>query len=197
MKLVVGLGNPGEQYARTRHNVGFMVADMLAKSNFVDRWQSKFDGLIAEAVVKGEKVLIQKPGTYMNLSGNAVRKAFDFYKLTPEQILVVCDDLDLPIGKMRLRRSGSSGGQRGLRHVCQVLGTDVVSRLRIGIGRPRRASEQNREGTVDYVLAEFGAGEKQVVEETLIDACRAVERWCESGIGVAMNEFNGKEPAKE
>lgn len=191
MKLVVGLGNPGERYSRTRHNVGFDVLDQVARTNHASTWQAKFDGQLAECMVENEKVLLLKPMTFMNRSGQAVRKLVDFYKLPLADILLVCDDLNLPLGRLRVRRGGSSGGQNGLKDVFAHLGTDEVARLRVGIG------SKGAMDAVDHVLAEFRPAERALVQDSVIDAGRAVESWCVHGIETAMNRFNVREPTKE
>lgn len=183
MKLVAGLGNPGPRYARTRHNVGFRVVDQVASTNFASAWQVKFEGLAAECTIGAEKVLLVKPMTFMNLSGRAVRRAVDFYKLTPADLLVVCDDLDLPVGRLRMRATGSSGGQKGLKDILQHLGTEDVARLRVGIGK-------GNDDAVDHVLSEFGRAERAAIDDVVIDAARACECWCVKGVEAAMNQYN-------
>jgi PTH1 family peptidyl-tRNA hydrolase len=187
MKLIAGLGNPGAKYKNNRHNVGFFVLDQLATTNSAGPWQSNFDGLVTEVHIGAEKVYLLKPMTFMNRSGQSVRKVVDFYKLPVEQILVICDDFALPLGKLRLRGKGSAGGQNGLKDIIAHLGTDQVSRVRVGIGAPG-------EDAADHVLSDFSKSEQSVVAAAVIDAGRAAELWCRSGIQAAMNEFNGKEP---
>jgi PTH1 family peptidyl-tRNA hydrolase len=191
MKLVVGLGNPGMKYERSRHNVGFDVVEQVAKTNGAPPFRSGFDGMISECTVDGEKVLLLKPMTYMNRSGGSVRKAVDFYKLPIEDVLVVCDDFSLPLGRLRFRGSGSAGGQNGLKDVIAVLGSDAVQRLRIGIDPPPEGFDP-----ADYVLSGFKLAERKVIDDAVIDAGRAVESWCRNGLQTAMNEFNAKK-AKE
>jgi PTH1 family peptidyl-tRNA hydrolase len=191
MKLVVGLGNPGPKYQNNRHNVGFWVVEQVARSNQAGGWQNRFDGRTTEAWVGGDKVLLLEPQTFMNLSGQAVRKAVDFYKLEVADVLIVADDFSLPLGKLRLRSKGSAGGQNGLKDVIRHLGTDGVHRLRVGVGSPGAADPAS------FVLSDFSAAERKGIEEAVIDAGRAVEFWCTHGIAAAMNEFNGKESAKE
>src|SRR5262245_30306771 len=136
MKVIVGLGNPGERYAGTRHNAGFMVVDTLAQGPNVGRFQRRFDGEVAEWQEGEHKVLLVKPQTFMNLSGRCVRQALDSYQLTPAELLVVCDDINLSLGQLRARRSGSAGGHNGLKDIQSHLGTADYARLRIGIGLP-------------------------------------------------------------
>lgn len=191
MKLIVGLGNPGAKYKDNRHNIGFRIVDQLALTNQASDWQANFDGLVAECWIDGTKTWLLKPMTYMNRSGQSVRKAFDFYKLRHEDILVVCDDFSLPTGKIRLRAKGSAGGQNGLKDILLHLGSDEVPRLRVGIGSPEATD------AADYVLSDFHRSERAIVEGMVIDGGRAAERWCRSGLQAAMNEFNGKDSTKE
>jgi peptidyl-tRNA hydrolase, PTH1 family len=191
MKLVAGLGNPGDKYAGTRHNIGFLAVDQVARTNQAEAWQKKFDGLAADCWIGGERALLLKPLTFMNRSGAAVRKALDFHKLAVEDVLVVCDDFALPLGRLRLRASGSAGGQNGLKDVILQLGTDAVARLRVGIGEP-----PPRIDPADYVLAGFRPAELADAELAVIDAGLAIEAWAAGGLEAAMNRFNGK-PTKE
>ena len=191
MKLVVGLGNPGRSYEKTRHNVGFFVADQLASLDSTATWTKGFEGLVADVRIASEKVKLLKPTTFMNRSGRSVREAFDFYKVDLGSLLVVCDDFSLKLGKFRFRPKGSSGGQNGLKDIALQLGTDDFARLRVGIGSP------GLRDPADFVLSEFSASEKSLVDDCVIEAARAVEWWCRDGIDVAMNEFNGKDLSKE
>jgi PTH1 family peptidyl-tRNA hydrolase len=196
MKLVVGLGNPGPKYAGTRHNIGFAVLDYLAAGPGVSTWRARFEGLAAEFVEGAEQVLLLKPETFMNLSGRAVRAALDFYKLGPADLLVVCDDIALPLGKLRVRTKGSHGGQNGLRNIQDHLGTQDYPRLRIGIGSPGEHLD-----AVDHVLSRFKPAEKAAVEDAVAQAAQAVLLWVRQGIDVCMNRVNGEpkppKPKKE
>lgn len=185
MKIVVGLGNPGKRYAGTRHNVGFAVVDLLAESSHACRFQSRFQADVAELVEDDQKTLLVKPQTFMNLSGQCVRSAVDFYQLPLEDLLVVCDDVNLPLGKLRFRARGTHGGHNGLRDVQNHLGTTVYSRLRIGVGA---APE---EGMVDYVLGKFRPSEREPMEEALQLAGQAVAFWIREGTEKSMNQYNG------
>src|SRR5581483_11570500 len=156
MKVVVGLGNPGQKYAGTRHNIGYMVIDYLAESPRAGRFQSRFQGQIAELIEEGEKMLLVKPETFMNLSGRCVREVMDFYQLPLADLLVVCDDMNLPLGKLRVRAKGTHGGHNGLRDIQNHLGTTEYARLRIGVGAPEEGD------AVDYVLGRFRPGEREV-----------------------------------
>lgn len=187
MKLIVGLGNPGRRYLETRHNVGFVVASMLMAKMGVSKPREKFNGELAEGLVDGEKVAVLCPLTFMNASGASVRKAIDFYKIEPagDGLLVICDDLNLPCGRLRLRRGGSAGGQKGLADVIQQLGTDQVSRLRIGINRPPDNME-----VVDYVLGKFEPENRDLIEQACETAALASLDWIRNGITQCMNRFN-------
>lgn len=184
-KLVVGLGNPGSKYDGTRHNVGFEVIDLLARGGAGACFASKFDGLLAEVEIDFQRVLLLKPQTFMNLSGRAVRQVLGFYKIDVADLLVVCDDLSLPLGKLRLRGGGSDGGQKGLRDIAAQIGTDTFARLRIGIG------ERGPVDAADFVLSRFRPTERPVVDDALIIATQAVAVWSSQGLPAAMNRFNG------
>ena len=190
MKVVVGLGNPGDRYAGTRHNVGFEVIDYLAAGADCSAFRSRFQAQVAELREAGEVILLVKPETFMNLSGQCVRAVIDFYKVSAEDLLVVCDDFNLPLGKLRARSKGSPGGQNGLKSVEEQLGTDAYSRLRIGVGSPRGDA-------VDHVLGRFKAGERAVVEEAVHDAGDGVLIWVRDGIEACMNRVNGKDADKK
>src|SRR6478609_8857399 len=159
MKVIVGLGNPGPKYAGTRHNVGYDVIDYLAAAPGCSTFRERFEALIAESKEGDETVLLVKPLTFMNLSGRAVRAVLDFYKLPAEQLLVACDDFNLPLGKLRVRAKGSHGGQNGLRNIQDQLGTDAYARLRIGVGQPAEGE------AVDFVLSRFKPGERTAAQD--------------------------------
>ncbi len=184
-KLVVGLGNPGSKYEATRHNIGFAVVDRLAAGGCPVRFASKFDGLLAETEIDFHRVLLLKPQTFMNLSGRSVRQVTQFYKLGLDDVLVVCDDLSLPLGKLRLRPGGSDGGQKGLRDIALQLGSEQYPRLRIGLG------ERGNADASDFVLSRFRPSELPVIEDALIAATQAVAVWVTQGVQAAMNRFNG------
>lgn len=184
MKLVVGLGNPGAKYAATRHNVGFMVVDRLAERAGVAVTKKQCSALTAIATIAGEKVCLAKPQTYMNLSGDAVGCLLRYYKLTPLDLLVVYDERDLPLGKIRLREKGSAGGHRGMESIIGVMGSSDFPRLRIGIGRPREM------GAVEHVLGAFSSEERAVAVEAICRATEAVEMALREGLDAAMNRYN-------
>lgn len=185
MKIVVGLGNPGRKYAGTRHNVGFDVLDLLARRGQAAGWRGRFESETVEINVDGTPVLLVAPQTFMNLSGQAVRKAVDFYKLPLADLLLVVDDMDLPVGRLRLRADGSAGGQKGLKNTIEHLGTNGFARLRIGIGRPVSGLRGEQ-----HVLQKFAADERPVVDAGIERAVQAVIAWIRQGLPAAMNEFN-------
>jgi peptidyl-tRNA hydrolase, PTH1 family len=184
-KLVVGLGNPGSKYEGTRHNIGFEVIDRLAAGGAGARFSRKFDGLLAEAEIDFHRVWLLKPETFMNLSGRCVAQTLRFYQLELADLLVVCDDLSLPLGKLRIRPGGSDGGQKGLRDITAHLGTDAFTRLRIGIG------DRGPIDATDFVLSRFRSAERPVIDDALILATQAVAVWTAQGTATVMNRFNG------
>ena len=189
MKLIIGLGNPGTKYRMTRHNVGYMVLAELAtklSAGQAIRPQSKFRGdLVDIREPGGASVLLLAPTTYMNRSGLSVGEAVGFYKMPTNDLLVICDDLNLPLHRLRLRAEGSAGGQKGLADIIRVLGTDKVPRLRIGIGSPPGPMD-----AADYVLMNFTEKERPEMEITIKQAADAVVCWLNKGIGEAMNQYN-------
>ena len=184
MKLVVGLGNPGQDYSSTKHNVGFMVMDELARRWRISAWKHRHEALIGEYRGK-EPVLLVKPQTYMNLSGTAVGELARWYKVPMEDIIVIFDDMDLPTGKLRLRIKGSSGGHRGIESLLVHLGKEEFPRIRVGIGRPPAGWQ-----VVDYVLSRFTQEEKPLLDEALGKAADAVECILSQGFTKAMNQYN-------
>jgi peptidyl-tRNA hydrolase, PTH1 family len=185
MKLVVGLGNPGRKYAGTRHNVGFDVVEQLALRHAAEPWRLKFDAEIAEVEIVGERTLLLRPQTLMNRSGQAVQAAVAFYKFPLEELLVVCDDFNLPLGRLRIRTDGSSGGQKGLQHITQLLGTQEIDRLRIGIGPVPPEWD-----AADFVLGKFTSAEKSTIAPIIDRSADAVRCWIEQGVAMAMNRYN-------
>ncbi|MFZ5639767.1 MAG: aminoacyl-tRNA hydrolase [Bacillota bacterium] len=185
MILVVGLGNPGKEYAATRHNVGFMVVDRFAEEHGIMVEKSKFKSLIGEGHVGTEKIILAKPQTYMNLSGEAVLDIVNFYKIPPENVIVIVDDMDLPAGKVRLRVKGGSGGHNGLKSIIYQLQTEDFPRLRIGIGKP--APERQ---AVGFVLGRFSDEEKELTQEAINKAAAAIKEIIKSGAERAMNRVN-------
>jgi PTH1 family peptidyl-tRNA hydrolase len=190
-KVVVGLGNPGRQYHGTRHNVGFAVLDLLAESPRAGACRSRFQGQVVELDEPPHRVLLVKPETFMNLSGRCVREVVDFYQVPVTDLLVVCDDFNLPLGKLRVRARGSHGGHNGLRSIQDHLGTVEYARLRLGVGAPPA------EAAVDHVLGRFRPAERPVDEEAVATAAQAVAVWVHQGIDVCMNRYNAPPPKKE
>jgi len=185
MKLIVGLGNPGKKYEKTRHNVGFETLNLVAQRCADAAAKDNFDGRVADVTVAGERCLLLWPHTLMNRSGQSVSGAVDFYQLPLAELLVVCDDFNLPLGTLRFRSQGSAGGQKGLQDIIRRLGTEEFSRLRIGIGPVPPAWEG-----ADFVLSRFGAGERPVMDEAIARAADGVECWVAEGIAGSMNKFN-------
>ena len=188
MKIFVGLGNPGAEYAKTKHNVGFMLADKLSEKIGAENWREKFNALVAESFFCGEKILIVKPQTFMNLSGEAVAPLMNFYKISAEKLIVAHDDMDLPVGKIRLRPKGSGGGHHGVESIIQHLGGEKnFSRVRIGIGRPPQNWTVN-----NHVLSQFSAEDFEKISATIENLIPAVQCIFSDGIDIAMNKFNPK-----
>jgi PTH1 family peptidyl-tRNA hydrolase len=185
MKVIVGLGNPGPRYQRTRHNVGFDVLEELGRHFGTVPSRNRFNAQIGEVTLRETRLLLVAPQTFMNNSGQAVGPLLDFYKLQPEQVLVVCDDLNLPLGRLRLRQQGSAGGQKGLADILRRLKTPEVARLRIGIGQPPPRFE-----ATDFVLSRFSADEQAVIETAVADAAQGALIWAEQGPEAAMNRLN-------
>ncbi len=186
MRLIVGMGNPGRQYANTRHNVGFMVIDQLAEILDIKTGTMKFRSVIGEGFVYGEKVVLAKPQTYMNLSGEAVLDMIQWYKAVPEDLMVILDDMDLPLGKLRLRKKGGAGGHNGLKSIIHLIQSEEFPRLRIGIGRPENKNIE----PVDHVLGKFTVEEARIMDEAIKKAAGAVMSVLEKGVEKAMNEVN-------
>jgi PTH1 family peptidyl-tRNA hydrolase len=184
--LIVGLGNPGKKYENTRHNVGFRVLDELASKYGLTFGKEERKAIVASGNILGKKVLLAKPQTYMNLSGDSVVALINFYKIDIAQVIIVADDLDLPLGTIRLRKEGSSGGQNGLKNIIERLGTPAFARLRFGIGRP-----SGRMSPVDYVLHPFSGDDDILAREVSTRAVKALETWLTDGIDLAISRHNG------
>lgn len=184
--IVVFLGNPGPKYRDTRHNAGFMAADAMEKKLGVSINKLRFKALTAQATLGGEKVLLLKPQTYMNLSGESVSPAATFYKVPPEHIIVVSDEVSLPIGKLRIRKSGSAGGHNGLKNIIAMLGTDAFPRIRMGVGAPPHADYD----MADWVLSSFKNQDADDMRSLAVRVCDAVECYIAEGPDRAMNKFN-------
>ena len=184
--LIVGLGNPEPKYERTRHNIGFQCVDTLAHTYGLSFDTTKNRARIALGTIEGQSVVLAKPLTYMNLSGEAVGGLCRFYKIPPENVLVIFDDMDLPLGTLRIRKSGGTSGQKGMKSITQHLGTQDFPRIRFGIGRP-----PGRMDPAAYVLLPFKAEEESLVIETIDRAVKAIAYWFDHGLDNTMNRYNG------
>ncbi|QGJ71734.1 Peptidyl-tRNA hydrolase [Planctomycetales bacterium 10988] len=185
MKLVVGLGNPGRRYQNTRHNIGWEVLAALSQQYSGTSPKQKFSGEVVEIRVAGEMLLLLAPHTYMNRSGQSVRQAVDFYRLEPADLLVICDDMNLPIDRIRIRAKGSAGGQKGLADILRHLSTEEVPRLRLGVGRPPEGWNP-----ANYVLGQFSKDERPTINASVDRAVKAVACWAEEEMQACMNRFN-------
>ncbi|GAB2564041.1 aminoacyl-tRNA hydrolase [Gracilibacillus alcaliphilus] len=185
MKCIVGLGNPGLKYRKTRHNIGFMVVDEIANRNGWKLDKRKFNGHYSIETLGTEKVILLKPQTYMNLSGESLKPLMDYYDLTEDQVTVIYDDLDLPLGKIRLRQTGGHGGHNGVRSCIEQLGTKQFNRLRFGIGRPDGPIP-----VIDYVLGKFDKQDREVLEKSIAAAAESMEAWMSKPFPQVMNEYN-------
>lgn len=192
MKLIVGLGNPGNEYAKTRHNVGFMLVDALADHLNITLWKDKFNAKIAEGRIGTEKILLVKPQTYMNNSGEAVGPLMRWYKLEPKDIIVAHDDMDIPAGTVRIRKKGSSGGHNGIKSLIAHLGSENFARIRLGIGRPLPGWS-----VVKHVLAPFPAEDRIEVDKAIDYLIPAVKCIITDGLDIAMNKYNPKKQKKQ
>ncbi|WP_048601127.1 aminoacyl-tRNA hydrolase [Rubeoparvulum massiliense] len=186
MKCIVGLGNPGPRYATSRHNVGFMAVDQLAEKWGTSIQKEKFQGLYATCVVNQEKVLLCKPLTYMNLSGECVGPLLHYFDIAIDDLVVIYDDLDLSVGRLRLREKGSAGGHNGMKSIIQHLGTSDFKRIKIGIGRPQFGDVK------DYVLQPFFPEDREQISSAISNAVEAVQVWLQNDFISAMNRYNGK-----
>ena len=184
--LIVGLGNIGPEYEGTRHNIGFRILDAFAKASNIS-FQDKRYGFVAHMRVKNQELVLLKPSTYMNLSGNAVRYWMQQEKIPLENLLVLVDDLSLPVGTIRMRQGGSDAGHNGLKHIAQMLGTQAYNRLKFGIG-----NDYPRGGQIDFVLGHFSPEDEKVVDERVLVACDAIKAYALSGMQFAMCNYNGK-----
>lgn len=185
MILIVGLGNPGAKYEKTRHNLGFKVVDLLAERWSFGHYDSRFNGEVGNGNAHGQRILLLKPQTFMNLSGASVAAVASYQKIAPKDIWVIHDDLDLPLGRMRIRTGGSSGGHNGVASVIERLGSPDFTRFRLGIGRPTTPVPVE-----DYVVQPFGPEERQPAQEIVIKAADAVEAALKEGLTHAMNVHN-------
>lgn len=195
-QLIVGLGNPGSKYENTRHNIGFLAVDRLSKLWQINLSEAKkFQGIFGEGMSPAGKIRLLKPTTYMNLSGQSIRAVVDWYKLPPESVMVIYDDMDLPVGRLRIRLSGSAGGQNGMKSAIAHLGTQNFPRLRIGIG----SAKAGEKDAVSHVLGSFAPSEKSAIDEVLNLTVSAVELSLKQGVEKAMSLYNNRnvEPKSE
>ena len=187
MYLIAGLGNPTREYEKTRHNVGFEAIDILADKAGTTVTEKKHKALYGKGYIGGQKVILAKPQTYMNLSGESIREIADFYKIEPENIIILCDDINLSEGQLRIRLKGSAGGHNGLKNIISHLGTQEFPRIRIGVGEKPRGMD-----LADYVLGRFPKEQQAVMEEAYRDAAEAACMMIEDGADAAMNPYNRK-----
>ena len=191
MYVIAGLGNPGREYEGTRHNVGFMTLDALADKYNIDVREKAFKGLIGKGMIEGNKVILVKPQTYMNLSGECIRQVMDYYKVDPEDILVVYDDISLAPGQLRIRAKGSAGGHNGIKSIIAHLGTQEFPRVKVGVGE-----KPSRMDLADYVLGHFPKEEQATMDDAVKEAADAVCEIVNVGIAQAMNDHNRKKEEK-
>ncbi len=186
MYIIAGLGNPTREYEKTRHNVGFEVIDVLADMLGTTVEEKKFKGCYGRGIIGGEKVLLLKPQTFMNLSGESIRAASDFYKVDPEHIIIIYDDISLYVGQLRIRKKGSAGGHNGIKNLIAHLGTQEFPRIKVGVGdKPKKMD------LADYVLSRFSKEDRAAMEDAFKEAAKAVEVMITEGMDIAMNQFNG------
>ena len=186
MYLIAGLGNPGREYVGTRHNIGFEAADALCSKFDIKFNKEKFRAVFGSGTIAGEKVIVAKPQTYMNLSGESIRELAEWYKIDSENIIIMYDDISLPVGKLRIREKGSAGGHNGIKNIIYQLKTDVFPRIKIGMGMPQKPEYDIK----DYVLGHFSKEETEILIKTVVRAVVAVEEIISSGAKSAMNKFN-------
>lgn len=185
MRVIVGLGNPGNQYKGTRHNVGFDVIDYLADSHNIDIHKIKHKAMIGEGMIGQEKVMLVKPQTFMNLSGRSILEILQFYKIKPEQMIIVYDDIDIEIGRLRIRTKGSAGTHNGMKSVLYEIQSDVFPRIRVGIGKPEYAD------LIHYVMGKFSQEDRELIDAAIKKAAEAIETIIKEGMNMAMNRYNG------
>ncbi|MDD3251652.1 MAG: aminoacyl-tRNA hydrolase [Lachnospiraceae bacterium] len=192
MYLIAGLGNPTKEYDKTRHNVGFASIDVLADKYGIDISERKHKALCGKGVIEGQKVLLVKPQTFMNLSGESIREAVDYYKITPEEIIVIYDDISLEPGQLRIRLKGSAGGHNGIKNIIAQLGSQEFPRIKVGVG-----AKPPRMDLAAYVLSRFSAGEQKLMDEAFRDAADAAVMMMTEGAERAMNHYNTKKKTEE
>ena len=187
MKMIVGLGNPGIEYNNTRHNIGFMVIDSYAKEYHIDKFREKFNGMYAKVFRNGEYFILLKPLSFMNLSGNVVKRFASFYKIKPEDIFIIQDDMDLPIGKIKVKFKGSSGGHNGIKNIIDNLKTEIFPRLKVGI------SKDDKLDAKDYVLGKFSQNDLTIIDKIFSFAPRIIDDFLDYDIERVMSKYNGEE----
>lgn len=192
MYIIVGLGNPKREYDNTRHNIGFDVIDALAEDNRIGMTEKKHKAIIGKGIVGGQKVILVKPQTYMNLSGESVRELIDYYKVDEtEELIVISDDISLDVGQLRIRKKGSAGGHNGLKNIIMHLGHDTFQRVKMGVGEKPKHFD-----LADYVLGHFSKEERIVMNDSIKDACKAIEMMINDDVDGAMNIYNKKKLEK-
>ncbi len=191
MLVIAGLGNPGRKYENTKHNMGFLTIDRLAEKNGIKVNKIKHKALVGEGIIGGKKVLLVKPQTYMNLSGQSIREIVAYYNIEPEDLMVIYDDVDIPVGTIRMRKKGSAGTHNGMKSIIFDLQFDNFPRLRVGIGTEKRGD------MINFVLTGFHGEEKDKVKEAIETSVSALECWAERGVDMAMNTYNTKKEKKE
>ncbi|MDD6231404.1 aminoacyl-tRNA hydrolase [Frisingicoccus sp.] len=187
MYLIAGLGNPSKTYEGTRHNVGFAMIDAIADAFQIDVTTKKHKAIVGRGVIEGMKVILAKPQTYMNLSGESIREIADFYKIDPENMIIIYDDISLDVGRLRIRKKGSAGGHNGIKNIIAHLGTDVFPRIKVGIGEKPQGWD-----LADYVLSKYSKEEQQALREASDDVIGAVKLMVMDNIDAAMNQYNAK-----
>ena len=185
MYLIVGLGNPEEEYSKTRHNMGFNTINKISQQYNIEVKQNKFQALYGSGMIEKEKVILLKPQTYMNLSGNSVKEVVDFYKIEKEKILVIYDDMDIEPGKIKIRKKGGAGSHNGMKSVVEELQSTDFARIRVGIGQPEFKSDM-----INYVIGKVSQEEQEILQQGVEKAAKAVEEILKNGIDIAMNKFN-------
>ena len=191
MYIIAGLGNPGKKYENTRHNIGFITIDSLASKHNITVDKLKFKALVGEGRISGQKVILVKPQTYMNLSGESVQEVMNFYKVDPQNLIVIYDDIDIDLGTLRIRKSGSAGTHNGMRSIVQHINSTDFPRIRIGMGGPSKGD------LVDFVIGGMSKAESEVLKETVDNATEAIDCIIESGIDMSMNRFNTRKKTKK
>lgn len=190
MFLIVGLGNPGKEYDGTRHNIGFAAIDYIADKYNIELNRIKFKGVFGEGLINGKKVILLKPTTYMNLSGESIREVINFYKISNEEVIVIYDDISLEVGRLRIREKGSHGGHNGIKSIIANIGTDIFPRVKIGVGAPKG-------NLVSHVLGKFNNDEVEILRETIKASSEAISIMLKSDTKEAMNKLNGFNACRE